>query len=166
MDIIHIYTSNSPIEKAIIDIGFKNNNIDYYISDDSSMLLGQPAYQIYINEKYLSKSIEILKTLHVRRELSDDFDIKKLDDLYKQATNKNIKSIKKEKRIFLYGYILILVKASPAIAFVILFLLLKYNVISFSNNDSERNYILLITSIIYILLFIAIKKFFPNKNKT
>ncbi|MFH0974199.1 MAG: hypothetical protein V1874_00280 [Spirochaetota bacterium] len=77
-DFIKIYTSRSIMEKAVIEEEFNYNNIIFYCSEDSALLLGHSTFHFYIKKEDSKKCTNILKALYINGELADDCESKKM----------------------------------------------------------------------------------------
>jgi hypothetical protein len=77
-DFVKVYTSNSIMEKSVIEEEFNNNQIAFYCSEDLAVLLGHSTFHFYIKIEDSDKVINILNTLKINDELSNEFDPNKI----------------------------------------------------------------------------------------
>jgi hypothetical protein len=77
-DFIKVYTSNSIMEKSVIEEEFYNNKIDFYCSEDLAVLLGHSTFHFFIRKEDTNKVIKIFNTLKENGELSNEFDPSKI----------------------------------------------------------------------------------------
>jgi hypothetical protein len=77
-DFVKIYTSSSIMEKTVIEEEFNYNNIEFYCSEDSALLLGHSTFHFYIKKDDSDKVIKILKALYINGEFADDCESKKM----------------------------------------------------------------------------------------
>jgi hypothetical protein len=148
-----VYTGKSAIEKSVIENEFSSHGIYFYVAEDFDPVLGNQVFNFHVNGKDLEGSIDILKELHIRNELAEDFDTDNLNDLYKAVKMNQRKRADKESDNLAIQIVNRIKRNILSIIFSLLSGLIYFDFINLSRNQKIKVIILSIAVVATVILF-------------